>query len=153
VRVSSGRWLTAWQYVQEHPNSDLRPVLSLEKDFKQALENFQASLEVAKSINDREILIHVGEGIGTIYKEQGKYAEAMKSLDESLLLARAIEDQTRIAELLWRKAEVYYANGDFIASVSSTTEAAKIADQLGRTLQTARVLARQFFHLGTSRAI
>jgi len=29
--------LTAWQYDQEHPNSDLRPVLSLEKDFKQAL--------------------------------------------------------------------------------------------------------------------
>lgn len=102
-----------------------------QKDFKQALENFQASLEVAKSINDREILIHVGEGIGAIYKEQGKYADAMKSLDESLLLARAIEDQTRIAELLWRKAEVYYANGDFMASVSSATEAAKIADQLG----------------------
>src|SRR5437764_15153611 len=29
--------LIAWQYDQEHPNSDLRPVLSLEKDFKQAL--------------------------------------------------------------------------------------------------------------------
>jgi CHAT domain-containing protein len=102
-----------------------------QKDFKQALENFQASLQVAKSINDREILIHVGEGIGAIYKEQGKYADAMKSLDESLLLARAIEDRTRIAELLWRKAEVYYAKSDFMASVSSAAEAAQIADQLG----------------------
>jgi CHAT domain-containing protein/Tfp pilus assembly protein PilF len=101
-----------------------------QKQFQPALENFQKSLEVAKEINDREILIHVGEGVGAIYKEQGKYAEALESLDKSLALAKVIEDRTRIAELLWRKAEVQYAKGDFAAAVSLAVESSKIAGQL-----------------------
>src|SRR4030095_1208388 len=37
---------------------------------------------------------------------------------------------TRIAELLWRKAEVQYAKGDFAAAVFSAVESSKIAGQL-----------------------
>ncbi len=101
-----------------------------QKNYEQALQNFLKSLEIAKVIDDREIVILVGEGIGAVYKEQGKYAEALEFLEKSLSLAKSIEDKARNSELLWRKAEVQLAKGDFAESISSASEAAELAEQL-----------------------
>lgn len=101
-----------------------------QKNYEQALENFQKSLALAKILDDKEVLIHVGEGMGAVYKEQGRYSEALDALEKSLLLAKSIGDRVRISELLWRKAEVCYANGNFAATISSATEAVVLAQQL-----------------------
>ena len=89
------------------------------------------SLEIANAINDKEIIVLVGEGLGAIYSDQGKHSEALEALEKSLSLARSLNDRTRIAELLWRQSEVHYKNGAFADAISTASEAAKIAEQLG----------------------
>lgn len=61
---------------------------------------------------------------------KGNHAAALESLDRSLSLANEIEDQTRIAELLWRKAEVFYATGKFGEAAALSEKSLGIARRL-----------------------
>jgi len=99
-------------------------------DYERALQSFVKSQESAKTIDYKEVVIAVGEGLGAIYKEQGAYKAALDALNESLELAKQIDDKTRIAELLWRQAEVQYARGNFTQCISISSEAARMAEQL-----------------------
>jgi CHAT domain-containing protein len=101
-----------------------------QRDFSRALDSFGKALELGKQIEHQEISIAAGEGIGAIYKEERRYGEALEALSKSLSLAKVLADKTRIAELLWRVAEVQYAKGDFAEAVSSAADAAALADQL-----------------------
>lgn len=99
-------------------------------NYKQALKSFRESLTIAEAIRAPETIILVGEGIGSVYKEQGKYTEALDWLNKSLLMAQELGDKTRTAELLWRKAEVHYAKGEYPESISMATSAKELAEQL-----------------------
>lgn len=102
----------------------------LQGDYERALQSFVKSQESAKTIDYKEVVIAVGEGLGAIYKEQGAYKAALDALNESLVLAKQIDDKTRIAELLWRQAEVQYARGNFTQCISTGSEAARMAEHL-----------------------
>ncbi len=102
----------------------------LQRDYDRAVKNFIKAREIAKAIDYKEVVIPVGEGLGAVYKEQGKYNEALDALDGSLELAKQIGDKTRIAELQWRQAEVLYAKGNFAESIAIGLEAVRLADQL-----------------------
>ena len=105
-------------------------VFQAQKEYDKALDNFAKSLEIAKALSDKETIIVVGEGLGAIYKEQGKYKEALETFGNSLALAREIGDRTKLAELYWRTAEAQYAKGDYSGSISNSSEAIRLADQL-----------------------
>jgi tetratricopeptide (TPR) repeat protein len=62
--------------------------------------------------------------------ERSDHIAALQALDNSLLLAKEIEDQTRIAELLWRKAEVFFAMGNYGEAAKLAEESLKIARRL-----------------------
>jgi CHAT domain-containing protein len=75
-------------------------------------------------------MIAAGEGIGAAYREARQFDNALGILDRSLALAGELEDQTRIAELLWRKAEARFAMGDFGEAARLSEKSLGIARQL-----------------------
>src|SRR5262249_29716144 len=99
-------------------------------NYDRALESYKTSLKQASEVSNKDVMIAAGEGIGAIYRVKGDHAAAMQALDERLLLAKEVEDQTRIAELLWRKAEVFFAMGNYGEAARLSEESLKIARRL-----------------------
>lgn len=99
-------------------------------DAVHALEHFRKSLDQAKAVSNKDVMIAAGEGIGAALREQRQYAEALATLDRSLLLAKEVDDQVRIGEILWRKAEVFYEMGDYDRAVELADSAFKLASKL-----------------------
>lgn len=99
-------------------------------EFDQALENFNQSLAEATAIASKDLIIAAGEGIGAVYQAQGKPAAALEQLNRSLSLAREIDSNLRIAELLWRKAEVGIATRNYIEASALAREANELARRL-----------------------
>ncbi len=96
----------------------------------QALESFRKSLESAMAASNKDVMITAGEGLGAVYRERKEFAAAFRALDRGLLLAKEVEDQMRIAELLWRKAEVFYAMGNFDNAAALSEESLQLARRL-----------------------
>ncbi|MGE0128938.1 MAG: CHAT domain-containing protein [Blastocatellales bacterium] len=99
-------------------------------DGERALGYFGKSLDQATAVSNKDVMIAAGEGIGAVYREQRRFPEALEILDRSLVLAKEIDDQTRIAEILWREAEVFYEMGDYDRTVELAESALKLARKL-----------------------
>ncbi len=95
-----------------------------------ATKYFNDSLEKAKLADDKNIIIAAGEGLGAIYRVKGDFSSAINILDSSLDLAKDLGDKVRIAEILWRKAEVFYDMRRFDQSVELATQSLHLADEL-----------------------
>jgi CHAT domain-containing protein len=95
-----------------------------------AMENFQASLKQASEAANKDVIIAAGEGIGVIHRANGNLAAALEALDQSLALAKEMEDQTRIAELLWRKAEVFFAKQNYNEAAALSAQSLDIARRI-----------------------
>lgn len=125
-----------------------------QKNFGPALSQFGKSLDIAKQIDDKEVQLLVSEGIGVILREQGTYDESLEALEGSLSIARSLGDRNRINEVLWRKAEVYFAKGDFETTVSLASEAWNQANSLNQhnvSYQSATLLGKAYRSLGNNR--
>ena len=99
-------------------------------DAVHALEHFRKSLEQATAISNKDVMIAAGEGIGAAFREQRQFTEALATLDRSLVLAKEVDDQTRIGEILWRQAEVFYEMGSFNRAAELAEAAFKLASKL-----------------------
>jgi CHAT domain-containing protein len=99
-------------------------------DLNPALENFGKSLAEATATAHKELMIAAGEGIGAVQQAKGNHAAAIEQLNQSLGLAREISDQVRIAELLWRKAEVGIATRNYVEALALAREASALARRL-----------------------
>ncbi|MBS1789663.1 MAG: CHAT domain-containing protein [Acidobacteria bacterium] len=99
-------------------------------NFDQALESFRKSIEQMEE-SDKDVLIAARQGMGAVYREKGEFKAAMEVLDLGLSLAEQVGDQTRIAEILWRKAEVHHDLRNYADAVALSEDALKIARKLG----------------------
>lgn len=98
-------------------------------NYAQALESFQKSLSQA-GLTDKDVAITAQQGMGVVYREQGNFKAALEALAQGLALAKEIGDQTRIAEILWRKAEVYFDLHNYAEAAVLSEEALRIARSL-----------------------
>ena len=99
--------------------------------FDEALDYYNQSIRQASSATDRDTIIAAGEGIAVVQREKKNYTAALEALDRSLVLAKELNNQLRLAEIFWRRAEVYLAMG----SLSEAAPAAEQAFQLAQKLQ------------------
>ncbi|MEP7338470.1 MAG: CHAT domain-containing protein [Acidobacteriota bacterium] len=99
-------------------------------DNELALESFRKSLDQATAVSNKDVMIAAGEGIGAAYRERRQFTEALEVLDRGLLLAKEVNDQTRIAEILWRKAEVFYEMSSYDRAAELAESALKLAHEL-----------------------
>jgi len=95
-----------------------------------ALERFKGSLGQATEADMKDVMISAGEGIGAVLRVKGDYAVAIDILDRSLQLAEQIGAQTQIAEILWRKAEVYVSTENYAEAVTLAESSLALARQL-----------------------
>lgn len=96
----------------------------------QALDSFRKSIRQAGDA-DKDVLIAARQGMGAVYREKGDFKAALEVLDQSLSLAEQVGDQTRIAEILWRKAEVHHDLCNYAEAVALSESALKLARKLG----------------------
>lgn len=96
----------------------------------QALDSFRKSIRQAGEA-DKDVLIAARQGMGAVYREKSDFKAALEVLDQGLSLAEQVGDQTRIAEILWRKAEVYHDLRNYADAVALSESALKIAQKLG----------------------
>jgi CHAT domain-containing protein/Tfp pilus assembly protein PilF len=99
-------------------------------NFDQALNSLRKSLDQATAVSEKDVMIAAAEGLGVVYREKKDYRAALQILDRSLELAKEVDDQTRIAEVLWRKAEVHQEMGNFAEAAELSEDAHQIARQL-----------------------
>src|ERR1041385_9029299 len=97
--------------------------------YELAQNGFQDALKRAEAIGTPDIAIAAEEGIGTVYYEQGKYQASLEWLDKAWSKAQTISEKIRMTELLWRKGQVFYAQGEYAQS----SELANRAAELSRT--------------------
>ncbi|MBS1808818.1 MAG: CHAT domain-containing protein [Acidobacteria bacterium] len=97
--------------------------------FSLAHDFFQQALQQATRLNKQDVMLAAGEGLGVIQREQGNYAAALQTLEQSFSLAKAVQNKMREAELLWRIAEVHFAQGAFTQSVELALQAHQVARQ------------------------
>jgi CHAT domain-containing protein/tetratricopeptide (TPR) repeat protein len=117
----------------------------------QALVLFQQLLTEPQWGSQRDVLIAAGIGLGGVYREQRRYADALAILERSLHLAIELADPTRQAELAWRQAEVYVETGDFARAEPLATQALTRARTLGQpnlAYVSATVLGRVYLGQG-----
>jgi CHAT domain-containing protein/tetratricopeptide (TPR) repeat protein len=101
-----------------------------QEDYDRALDCFKRSAQLAEAASDKDVLINAGQGIGVIHRVKGDHKAALDALNQSLTIAEEVDDQTRIAELLWRKAEVFYATGNFSEAATLSEKSLGIARRL-----------------------
>lgn len=99
-------------------------------NYDQALESFRKSIKQAGE-SDKDVLIAASQGMGAVYREKGDFKAALEVHEQSLSLAEQVGDQTRIAEILWRKAEVHHDLRNYADAVALSESALKIARRLG----------------------
>jgi CHAT domain-containing protein len=110
--------------------SNLGVVFQRQNKYQQALDYFKKGEQKAKENLDNDVMIAAKQGIGAVYRAQGKYQAALEVLDSGLSMAKELDDKIRIAELLWRKAEVFYSIGDYEQTAVLAEESFKLAHQL-----------------------
>ena len=98
-------------------------------NFAVAHEYFQRALQQASQLSNQEVVLAAGEGLGVIQREQGSYTAALQTLEQCLSLAKVLQNKMREAELLWRIAEVHFAQGQFVHCVELAGQARQIARQ------------------------
>jgi CHAT domain-containing protein len=106
------------------------------RNYDSALERFWSGLKKAEEVAAPDIIIAAQEGLGTVYYEQGKYPEALNWFGKAESSAQTMGDKIRMTELLWRKGQVLYAQGDFVKSGALARDAADLAIQLGMPIMT-----------------
>jgi CHAT domain-containing protein/Tfp pilus assembly protein PilF len=99
-------------------------------NFDLALEHFRQSLALATADSNKDGMIAAAKGLGIVLREKNDYVAALENLDRSLALAKEIGDQVRIAEILWRKAQVQQAIGNFAEAAALSESALQLARQL-----------------------
>jgi CHAT domain-containing protein/uncharacterized protein HemY len=109
---------------------NLGVVYQRQEEYERAFECFTKAARQAEASADKEILINAGQGIGVILRAKGDYAAALTALERSLSLADELGDQTRTAELLWRKAEVFFEMGNFGEAARLSENSLEIARRL-----------------------
>ncbi len=100
------------------------------RNYDSALDRFQEALRRAEEIAASDIAVAAQEGLGTVCYEQGRYKAALEWLDKAWSKTQTTGDKIRMTELLWRKGQVFYSQGDFARSSALASDAANLAMQL-----------------------
>ena len=102
----------------------------MQRRYEPAITSFRESLEKAEAVKNKEIIVAAKEGLGAVTGAQGDHRTALAWLEQGWQLATEINDQTRMAEILWRMAEVYLAKGEARQAIFSPNEALRMASAL-----------------------
>jgi tetratricopeptide (TPR) repeat protein len=100
-------------------------------DYTRALDYFHRSLDLARDLENPDLLSESYSEIGIVLKNQGKLDEALNYYDSSLIYARMGKDTSWIASCLVNMGNAYKEKGYLIISQEYYLEALKTLEPLG----------------------
>lgn len=102
-----------------------------QNNYKQALEHYTQALEIAKLIEDSELISECNSEIGIVYKNQGNYNRALVYYNQAFELAKQTTDKGWIASCQVNIGNVYKEQGFLSIAQKHYLEALKIMESLG----------------------
>jgi adenylate cyclase len=87
-------------------------VFYFKSEFRQALEQWNKSLELFEAANDEIGIANMLNNIGAIYKEQGVDDKALELVLRSLTISEKLNDKLRIVSALTTIASIYHNKKD-----------------------------------------
>jgi adenylate cyclase len=84
----------------------------LRAEYKEALEQWNVSLELFESVNEEVGIANMLNNIGAIYKEQGVDDKALELVLRSLTISEKLNDKLRIMSALTTIASIYHNKKD-----------------------------------------
>ena len=100
-----------------------------------AMNDFLASIEVARSLNDRHREAYAMNGVGEMYPYYGRVPHALEQLEKALALSRQNSDNDQIAESLANMGRVFYLQGNLKLAQERLSESVGSADRKETKMQ------------------
>ena len=91
--------------------------------FKQAIDSYNESLEIAQDINDRKGKGYSVAGLGDAYSALGDFNQAIAYYQQSLKIAQKMNDRKGEGHSVTGLGNVYYAIGEFKQEIASFKQA------------------------------
>ncbi|WP_426358549.1 diguanylate cyclase domain-containing protein [Pseudocolwellia sp. HL-MZ19] len=98
-----------------HPSIDMAELLNIRGfaaerrgDYKAALLDYMAALEIAESLDDRKVAIHTLTNLGAIYYVQDKYEYSIIVLNDALIQAQNLNDDETLG-LVYMELGILYS--------------------------------------------
>jgi tetratricopeptide (TPR) repeat protein len=130
---------------------DLGRFHSSQGKFKEAILLFQQSLQMARTIGDRNNEAYSLVGLGHAYDDLGEYVKAIEFHEQSLAIQRDIGDRQGEAAPLSGLGNAYYALGEYAQAIEfheqSLAIQRDISDRQGEAASIAN-LGNAYFSLG-----
>jgi len=101
------------------------------KDFNNALDNYNKSLKLARKTNDNKTEIKVLNNIGAVYSYIKNYVDALKFFQSGLKKAEEIQEIEAMSMILNNIGIVYSNKGDFEESTKFYQKAIDLAHKIG----------------------
>jgi tetratricopeptide (TPR) repeat protein len=131
---------------------NLAEVRSRLAQYDQALAHYLRALQVSRDAGDNYGVAITSYGMGTLFREQGRYGAALGAMDEALKIFQELEDQSLwMGEILAGYGNALSLVGQGSKAQPALTDALKLAQELKSDSLVARALNFQgddFFYRG-----
>lgn len=98
----------------------------IEGKYKEAIDEMEAALPLAKKVGDLKLQAYILMNIGTVLDSQSMYTQALENFTEALKLAQQAGDRQKIAYLLISMGGVYFGMNDYDKALKYYKEALPI---------------------------
>jgi predicted negative regulator of RcsB-dependent stress response len=108
-----------YEYGQSAALNGIGLVYLAQRDWDQALVEFQLALKIADKTDDRRLQAIINFNIGLVYDEKRKSGPAVKYLSKALSIGRISENKEIIAMALNRLGETYYHDNKYSDAIKA----------------------------------
>lgn len=121
----AGLWALTWRLADAL--SGFLELRSLWNDWEQTQQH---ALAAARQVGDRRQQADALLKLARIYREQGRYDQAMDAVDHCLPVFRELGDRLGVAWALWNRGRIQHQQGPLREAIASLTESRTIFGEL-----------------------
>jgi CHAT domain-containing protein/tetratricopeptide (TPR) repeat protein len=97
------------------------------EQYTKAHSSFNHCIEIGEKLGFSSLIVSAREGIGSVFRAEGRYANSLSTLNDAEEVAVAIKASEELAEIYWLKAKTYLAMKSFREANLSIQKALDIA--------------------------
>jgi tetratricopeptide (TPR) repeat protein len=109
-------------------------------EFHQALELYNAQLQMCRELDDSDCVASTFNSIGLVHRRRGELNQALESYNAALQISRGLGDRIGVATTLTNVGVVHKSRGELKEALESYTEALRTFRELGDRVREATTL-------------
>lgn len=110
--------------------------------YEQAMVAFQAGLQLAQQIADRELETMLVNNLGVVHNMAGNFTEALRCFQQTVALSQSLGERNAAGLALINLAETYHALGEWEEAKAQIGQALALYHEMGYQLYEAKAWAR-----------